>query len=69
MGIKEIENTTHPVELESPSAPEQRQLTVAVIGLTELTETLLDIAWAEPGLRIVAAGDTDPVKAEAAARK
>ena len=48
---------------------DEPQLTVAAIGLTDLTETLLDIAWAAPLFRIIAVGDTDQVRAEAAARK
>ncbi len=46
-----------------------RTLTVAAIGLQGRAEILLDIAWGEPSLRIAAVGDTDPTRAEAAARK
>lgn len=48
---------------------DEQPLTVAAVGLTSLTETLLEIAWAEPVFRIIAVGDTDQVCAEAAARK
>ena len=48
---------------------DERRLTVAAIGLTGWTETLLEIAWAEPALQIIAVGDTDQVCAEATARR
>lgn len=48
---------------------DEQQLTVAAIGLTDLTETLLDIAWAAPMFRILAVADIDQGHAEAAARK
>jgi predicted dehydrogenase len=48
---------------------DEQQLTVAAIGLTDLTETLLDIAWAAPMFRILAVADIDQGQAEAAARK
>lgn len=44
-------------------------LAVAAIGLTPLTETLLEIAWENPRLKIVAVGDKDAACAEATARK
>jgi len=48
---------------------DEQQLSVAAIGLTGCIETLLEIAWASPLLKIIAIGDTDQVCAEAAARK
>jgi len=46
-----------------------KPLTVAAVGLTPLTKALLEIAWENPQLKIVAVGDTDAVCAEATARK
>ncbi len=48
---------------------DEQQLSVAAIGLTGCSETLLEIAWASPLFRIIAIGDTDQVRAEATARK
>ena len=48
---------------------EQHVLTAAAVVLSGLVEPLLEIAWADPAFRIVAVGDVEQVKAEAAARK
>lgn len=54
-------------DMDAPKALEP--LTVAAVGLTDLTQSLLEIAWENPRLKIVAVADTDPVHAEAIARK
>ena len=63
------ENQEAPPVVEEVSFTDERQLTVIAAGLNELTETLLEIAWTERAFRIVAVGDMDQVRAEAAARK
>lgn len=57
------------VSAEPEASDVSTPLTVAVIGLTPLTEALLEIAWENPRLKIVAIGDTDAAFAEATARK
>ena len=57
------------VQPETTPDPEPQPLKVAAIGLTERTDTLLDFAWADPRFSVIAVGDTDQARTEAAARK
>lgn len=61
--------TPENLQPDNDSDTDKPPLKIAAIGLTGRIEALLDIAWAGPKFRIVAVGDTDPVCAEATARK
>ena len=61
--------TSEPLQPESSTDTDKPPLKIAAIGLTGRMEALLETAWAGPQFRIVAVGDTDQVRAEAAARK